>query len=168
MDARWKLELPEAKLIGKRRFPNWHGPQGVGPANKTLIQNSKAGFGTLGVIVSDELSSHTYVHSAFPIASRGNAYSVQVLNVSESSFGLEACITAGLGGASIRSFEPRYALEPDLYSTGAQLKIALAGIAYHVEVPDSNETVIHPDIGEASGRDPMITDFAVSSKRSRA
>src|SRR4051794_35067765 len=35
-----------------------------------------------------------------------------------------------------------------LYSTGAQLNVTLSGIAYEVEVPDPNETVVHPEIGE--------------------
>jgi hypothetical protein len=151
-----ELGIAGGEVIGKRRFPNWHGPQGVGSADITLIQNSKAGFGTLGIIVSDDLSSQTYVHSAFPIGSPGHAHVVQILDVSESSFGLEACIVASIGDAKITFFEPHYSLDADLYSTGAQVNVALSGIAYDVHIPDPKETVIHPDIGEVHLRGAAI------------
>ena len=147
--------VTRGEVIGRHSFSNWCGPQGVGQADITLIENSQGGFGTLGIVVTDN-SSRTYLHSAFPVGSRGPTHQIQVLRVSEASFGLEACVAASLGEAKIRFFEPYYALNTDLYRTGAQLNVTLSGIAYEIEVPDPDETVVHPEIGKVHLRGAAI------------
>ncbi len=134
-------------VIGRRRYPSWRGAKDVGQTDVILIQNSKSGFGSLGIVVADN-SSRNYLHSAFPVGSRGQTHSINVVGVSESSFGLEACITAGLGDAKIRFFEPYYALNAGSYQTDVEFNITLSAVAYHIEVADPTETVVHPEIGE--------------------
>ena len=108
------IGVTRGEVIGRRHLPNWRGPQGIGQADVTLIQNAKDGFGTVGIVVSDSSATRTYLHSAFPVGSRGHTHQIQVLGVLESSFDLEACIAAGLGEAKITFFEPYYALNKDL------------------------------------------------------
>ncbi len=141
------IGVTRGDVIGRRRYPSWRGAKGTGKADVTLIENAKSGFGSLGIVVADN-SSRNYLHSAFPVGSRGQTQSINVLGVSESSFGLEACITARLGDAKITFFEPYYALNAGAYQTEADLDVTLSAVAYHVEVPDPNETVVHPEIGK--------------------
>lgn len=134
-------------VIGRCANPAWDGPLGIGCAEFTLIQGAKSGFGSLGLIVKDGFARN-YLHTAFPIATKGREHRVRILNVQESAFGLEARITAELGEAQITFFEPYYTLNYDRYRPGIELDLVLAGIAYRLHVPDPNQTVIHPEIGE--------------------
>lgn len=141
------LGISGGDVIGRRRNPAWGGPLGVGQAEITLIEGAKSGFGCLGLVVTDS-SPRNYLHTAFPIASARRTHLVRVLNVRESSFGLEARITAELGDARITFFEPYYALNADQYQPGAELDVVLVGIVYRLEVPDPNQTVEHSQIGK--------------------
>ncbi len=85
----------------------------------TLIQNARPGVGVLGVVVS--AASKTFLHTAFPVAAQGIAHRVRILKVHESSFGLEACITASIGEAKINFFDPYYALCWDLCRPGVEI-----------------------------------------------
>jgi hypothetical protein len=134
-------------VIGSCTNPAWGGPLGIGRAEFTLIQGAKSGFGSLGLIVKDG-SARNYLHTAFPIATKGREHRVRILSVQESTFGLEARITAELGEAQITFFEPYHALNSDRYRPGSELDLVLAGIVYRLQIPDPNETVIHPEIGE--------------------
>lgn len=134
------------KVIGRHRIPLWGGPGGVKDAEVAVIEAAESGFGALGLIVADGLRN--YLHTAFPIASRGRARRIRVLDVHESSFGLEGRITAELGEAQITFFEPYYSLNSARYRPGAELEVVLAGIAYQLQVADRSQTVLHPDIGE--------------------
>jgi hypothetical protein len=94
------LGIQKGEVVGKRHYENWSGPLGKQTADITLIQGAKSGFGALGLVVSAD--SKTYLHSAFPVAVIGIVHRVRVLEIHESSFDLEACITAQIGDARIR------------------------------------------------------------------
>lgn len=138
--------ITSGHVIGRRRKPAWHGPVGIEEAEITLIQAAESGFGTLGAVVKD--SSRNYLHTAFPIATRGETHRIRVADVHESSFGLEARITAEIGEAKITFFEPYYVLNSGQYRPEVELDVILVGIVYRLQVADRNETVIHPQIGE--------------------
>ena len=53
--------------------------------------------------------------AAFPIATRRQVHRIRVLGVHESSFGVEARVTAQLGEARITFFELYFALKADRY-----------------------------------------------------
>ena len=138
--------IQKGEVIGKSSRDNWTGPLGVGPAVVTLIQNARPGVGVLGVVVS--AASKTFLHTAFPVAAAGLIHRVRIVEVHESSFGLEACITASIGEAKINFFDPYYALCSDLYRPGVEIDISLAGIGYLMAVSKAGQTVSHPEIGE--------------------
>jgi hypothetical protein len=140
------LGIQKGEVVGKSHYENWSGPLGKQTADITLIQGAKSGFGTLGIVVSAE--SKTYLHSAFPVAVTGIVHRVRVLEIHESSFGLEACITAHIGDARINFFEPYYALQFELYRPGVELDVSLAGIVYVLSVSERGQIVMHPEIGE--------------------
>lgn len=140
------LGIQNGHVIGRRKYESWEGPIGVQSAEAILIQNAPSGIGVLGVVVS--AASGTYLHTAFPVAATGITHRVHILSVHESSFGLEACITASLGGAKINFFDPYYALCGDLYHPGAELDISLAGVCYLLAVPEPGQIVRHPEIGD--------------------
>ncbi len=98
------LGIQKGEVIGKSSRDNWSGPVGVQAAVVTLIQNARPGVGVLGVVVS--AASKTFLHTAFPLAAHGITHRVRILKVHESSFGLEACITASIGEAKSNFFDP--------------------------------------------------------------
>jgi hypothetical protein len=141
------LGIQKGNVIGRRHHDVWSGPFGKMSADVTLIQGTgESGLAALGIVVS--ANSETYLHSAFPLAAKGIVQNVRVLEIHESSFGLEACITAQIGDARINFFEPYYALQSDLYRRGAELDVSLSGIVYLLSVPDRGQKVMHPEIGE--------------------
>lgn len=140
------LGIQKGEVIGKSSRDNWSGPVGVQAAVVTLIQNARPGVGVLAVVVS--AASKTFLHTAFPVATQGITHRVRILKVHESSFGLEACITASIGEAKINFFDPYYALCSDLYRPGVEIDISLAGIGYLMTVSEPGQTVNHPEIGE--------------------
>ncbi len=134
------------RMVGRRQSSVWRGPTDAEKTEFTLLQAAESGFGTLGVVVTGD--SRSYLHTAFPVASSGKRHRVRVVGAHESSFGLEARITAELGDATITFFEPYYALNADRYRPGAELEIMLAGIVYAMQIPDPSQTITHPEIGE--------------------
>ena len=140
------LGIQKGEVVGIRHHENWSGPLGKRASDVTLIQSAKSGFGALGIVFSAD--SRTYLHSAFPVSPKGIVHRVRVLEIHESSFGVEACITAQIGDARINFFEPYFAIQSDLYRPGAELGVSLAGIAYVLSVPDDGQAVMHPEIGK--------------------
>lgn len=125
------------RVVGRRQSFGWRGPTDAEKTEFTWL---------LGVVVTGD--SLSYLHTAFPVASRGKRHRVRVVRAHESSFGLEARITAELGDAEITFFEPYYALNADRYTPGAELEITLAGIVYAMQIPDPSQTITHPEIDE--------------------
>lgn len=139
------LCIQKGALSGRDHRTSWSGPLGVNPADITVLRRAESGFGVLGVVVS--AARKTYLHSAYPVAINGVAHRVRIVSVRESSFGLEACITAELGDAKINFFEPYYPLCSHLYRPGVELDVQLAAVAHQLIVPDIGQSVNHPEIG---------------------
>ncbi len=140
------LGIQKGEVIGKSSRDKWSGPLRVGPAVVTLIQNAGSGFGVQSVVMS--AASKTFLHTAFPVAAAGRIHRVRIEALHESSFGLEACITASIGDAKLNFFDPYYALCLDLYRPGFEINISLAGISYMLAVSEPGQTVNHPEVGE--------------------
>lgn len=81
------LGIQKGEVVGIRHHENWSGPLGKRASDVTLIQSAKSGFGALGIVISAD--SRTYLHSAFPVSPKGMVPRVRVLEIHESSFGLE-------------------------------------------------------------------------------
>ena len=144
--AAFDMGIQKGELIGRRHLKAWTGPLGESPADVMLLQGAKSGFGVLGVVVS--ANSQTYLQTAFPVASDGMLHTLQVISIHESSYGLEGCITAELGDATVNFFDPHYALSGDLYRPGARLQVSLAGIAYVLARAEPGQVVHHPEVGQ--------------------
>ena len=95
------LGIQKGEVIGKSSRDNWSGPLGVGPAVVTLIQNAGSGVGVLSVVIFCRIEKRSCTLPS-PVAAAGLIHRVHIVEVHESSFGLEACITASIGEAKIK------------------------------------------------------------------
>jgi hypothetical protein len=106
-------------------------------------------MGAVSIVVST--AGKTYLHSGFPVVeSRSTPHRVRVIQIYERSFGLEACIAAEVGNATVVFFDPYYALSKQHYSVGSDVDVRFAGLAYTISVPTPGQTVHHPEIGDVS------------------
>ncbi len=140
------IGIQSGEVIGKAHRQNWSGPVGIPSAEVTLIQNARSGLGVLAVVVS--AASKSFLHTAFPVAAQGIPHRVRILEVFESSFGLEACISASIGEAKINFFDPYYGLCSHLYTPGLEMDVSLASIGYLLSVLERGQAIKHPELGE--------------------